>query len=91
MRSTVLSIVLRATPWAGVDPWALDRALRRSDWERPLHTATHLAPAAPSATQSANRRVMRSRPDLIPLKTQEEPGKTATKEKGNDRTTPPLT
>jgi len=55
----MLTIVLRATPWAGTGAWPHARAIRESDWERPLHDATHLAPAATPATKSAYRRVMR--------------------------------
>ena len=55
----MLTIVLRATPWAREGAWLYARAIRRRDWERPLHDATHLAPAATPATKSANRRLMR--------------------------------
>jgi hypothetical protein len=54
----MLTIVLRATPWARTGAWHPARAIRRRDWERPLHDAIHLAPAAQSAPTSANRRVM---------------------------------
>jgi hypothetical protein len=54
----MLTIVLRATPWARTGAWPSARAIRRHDWERPLHDANHLAPAAPTATTSAYRRLM---------------------------------
>ncbi len=55
----MLTIVLRVTPRARLGAWPPARAVRRSDWEHLPHDATHLAPAATTATLSANRRVMR--------------------------------
>jgi|APFre7841882590_1041340.scaffolds.fasta_scaffold103797_2 hypothetical protein len=65
----MLTIVLRATPWARTGAWPRARAIRRRDWERPLHDAIHLAPAAPTATTSANRRVMRRMIETTPPET----------------------
>lgn len=62
----MLTIVLGATPWARAEAWPPASAFRRSDWERPLHAATHLAPAGLTATMSAYRRVMRSMIDATP-------------------------
>ena len=64
--------------------WHPARATRRSDWERPLHDATHLAPAALTATTSANRRVMRRMIETTPPETimkTKDPNKEATDNK----------
>jgi hypothetical protein len=80
----MLTIVLRATPWARTGAWPRARAIRRRDWERPLHDAIHLAPAAPTATTSANRRVMRRMIETTPPETTmktKDPNKEATDNK----------
>jgi hypothetical protein len=80
----MLTIVLRATPWARTGAWPRARAIRRRDWERPLHDAIHLAPAATKATTSANRRVMRRMIEPTPPETTmktKDPNKEATDNK----------